>query len=272
MAVFEEFLQNHPVFTVEEFDALQRARGSKSSATRKTILARQEGRGRVVRVRRGLYAAVPVGVTPENAPVDPYLVASRLASDAVLGYHTAAEFHGKAYSVFCEVQYLTSLPARPFSFRTLRFRPVRVAKAVRAQGAERYGVEVHRRNGLEVAVTSVERTAVDLLDRLDLSGGFEEAWRFLEGAGYLDLDLVVSYVELLRNATTAAKVGYCLEELRDTLAVAPAALERLERLRPRSPQYIRRGRRTPQRFSPRWNLVVPASVAERAWEEPTDAG
>jgi predicted transcriptional regulator of viral defense system len=272
VSVFEQFLRNHPVFTVEELDAFQQSRGSKSSATRKTILSRQEARGRVVRVRRGLYAAVPLGVSPEDAPVDPYLVASRLAPDAVLGYHTAAELHGKAYSVFREVQYLTSAPARPFSFRTVRFRPVRVPKALREKGAERYAVEVHKRNGLDVAVASVERTAVDLLDRLDLAGGFEEAWRFLEATGYLDLDLVVSYVEFLGNATTAAKVGYCLEELRDLLAVDPATLERLERLRPKSPQYIDRGGKTARRFCPRWQLVVPAPVAERAWEELTDAG
>jgi len=272
MSVFEEFLRNHPVFTVEELDAFQQSRGSKSSATRKTILSRQERKGRVVRVRRGLYAAVPVGAAPEDAPVDPYLVASRLAPDAVLGYHTAAEFHGKAYSVFRDVQYVTSVPSRPFSFRTVRFRPVRVPKVLREQGAERYAVELHSRNGFEVAVASVERTAVDLLDRLDLAGGFEEAWRFLEATGYLDLDVVVAYVELLRNATTAAKTGYCLEELRGLLAVDQATLERLERLKPKSPQYIARGGQTIQRFCPRWNLVVPASVTERAWEEPTDAG
>ena len=39
-------------------------------------------------VRRGLYTVVPAGADPGACPVDPYLLASRLAGDAVLGYHT----------------------------------------------------------------------------------------------------------------------------------------------------------------------------------------
>ena len=31
--------------------------------------------------------------------VDPYLVAAKMTEDAVLAYHTALEFHGRAYSV-----------------------------------------------------------------------------------------------------------------------------------------------------------------------------
>ena len=79
-------------------------------------------------------------------------------------------------------------------------------------------------------------------------------------------------MEFLGNATTAAKVGYCVEELRELLAVDQTTLERLERLRPKSPQYIDRGEKTARRFCPRWQLVVPAPVAEREWEERTDAG
>ena len=271
MSAFEEFLSKHPVFSVQEFDVFQRARGSKSSATRNTILARQEAKGRLVRVRRGLYAAMTVGMTPEEATVDPYLVASRVMPDAVLGYHTAAEFHGKAYSVFSDVQFLTSATSRPFTFRALHYRPVRVPKALRDRGADRYAVEVHKRSGLDVAVTSIERTAVDLLDRLDLAGGFEEVWRFLQAVGFLDLDVVLSFVDLLGNATTTAKVGYCLERFRDLLSIDEGTLKRLERGKPKSPQYVHRGGKTAHRLSSRWNLLVPETVEETSWEEVGDA-
>lgn len=267
MSAFEEFLANHPVFSVPEFDVFQQTRGSKSSATRNTILARQESRGRIVRVRRGLYAAVPLGLTPEDATVDPYLIASKLVPDAVLGYHTAAEFHGKAYSLFSDVQFFSAGPSRPFTFGTMHYRPVRVPKSLRDQGADRFAVEVHRRSGLDVAVTSLERTAVDLLDRLDLAGGFEEVWRFLEAAGFLDLEVVVSYVELLGRATTAAKVGYCLERFRDLLSVDEPTLKRLELSRPKSPHYVHRGGKNAQRFRSRWNLLVPEAMEQGSWEE-----
>lgn len=55
---------------------------------------------KLVRVRRGLYAVVPPGASAESYPVDPFLLASRMAKDAVQAYHTALEFHGEAYSVY----------------------------------------------------------------------------------------------------------------------------------------------------------------------------
>jgi hypothetical protein len=43
---------------------------------------------------------------------------------------------------------------------------------------------------------------VDVLDRPDLSGGWEEIWRSLETIEYFDLDEIVAYARLLDNATT----------------------------------------------------------------------
>ncbi len=267
MSVFETFLARHPVFTVDQFSSFQKERGSSSIWTRSTILTRQEKKGRVLRVRRGLYAAVPFGTPPENASVDPLLVAALAAPDAVLAYHTAAEFHGKANSVFNEFQYLTFRTPRPWRFRDQRFRPVLLPKPLRSEGNRSFGVEKETRGGVEVAVTSLERTAVDLLDRLDLAGGFEEAWRFLEAAGFLHMEEVITYVRLLGNATTAARVGYCLERLRERLAVEELHLKHLEELRPRQPHYLDRKRKDRQKLMARWNLVVPQSFHESSWRE-----
>ncbi len=70
-------------------------------------------------MRRGLYAVVAPGNTPETCPVDPYLVAAKSADDAVLAYHTALEVHGKAHSVFEQYFFQSNTPLRPMTFRTL---------------------------------------------------------------------------------------------------------------------------------------------------------
>jgi len=267
MSAFEEFLSTHPVFTVEDFDEFQHKRGSFSPSTRKTILARQTARGRLVRVKKGLYAAVPHGIKPENAPIDSYLIAAKATPDSVLAYHTAAEFYGKAYSTFNEIQFLTARPRKAFSFGPNRFRPVGVPKSLSEQNAERFGVEAQVREGLTVYTTSMERTAVDLLDRLDLCGGFEEAFRYLEGLGYVDGDSIAAYLDLLGNSSTAAKVGYCLEKLQEDLSVSDQTLKQIEALRPKQPYYVDRKKGADHRFSSRWNLLLPANLADGAWTE-----
>ncbi len=85
----DEFLQQHAVFTVEELDRFLSARGAGNPNTRRSLLTYYRKRGRIIPIRRGLYATVPVGGDPISSPVDPYLVAAKLTPDAVLAYHTA---------------------------------------------------------------------------------------------------------------------------------------------------------------------------------------
>ena len=100
-----DFFFTHPVFTTEELTSFLAKRGSRNPWTRKSLLAHHQKQGRILRVRRGLYLAVPPGVDINSCPIDPFLIASKMAADAVLAYHTALEFHGKAYSVFHETDH-----------------------------------------------------------------------------------------------------------------------------------------------------------------------
>jgi predicted transcriptional regulator of viral defense system len=199
--------------------------------------------------------------------VDPYLVASRLAPDAVLAYHTALEAHGRAHSVFERFIYLTGHDTRPLAFRSLSFEGVRPPAALRNKGKENFGVEVVDRSGLSVRVTGLERTLVDVLDRPDLGGGWEEIWRSLESVEFFDVEKIVRYALLLGNATTAAKTGYFLDEHRETLMIEDGHLAKLRRHRPKQPHYMDRPVKGKGRLVSEWNLVVPVQVAERSWEE-----
>lgn len=262
----QEFFSTHPVFTHEELVAFLAKDKARSPKTREALLAYHQKQGRILRVRRGLYCVVPSGADPATCPVDAYLLAAKMTDDAVLAYHTALEFHGKAYSVFEEWQYLTNRAARPVTFRSYRFRPVRFPKKLTTKDKQLFGVKEMDRAGITVRVTTLERTLVDLLDRPDLGGGWEEIWRSLETVEFFDLDVVVEYALLLDNATTAAKVGFFLEQHKDRLMVEERHLDRLRAHRPREPHYFAPGRRGGRLVSG-WNLVVPVDVFEQSWRE-----
>jgi predicted transcriptional regulator of viral defense system len=269
MMKVQEFLARRPVFTSQEFDTFLDMHEARSGRRRESLLAYYNRVGRILRVRRGLYAVIPPGVDPDACPVDPYLLTAKITDDAVLAYHTALEFHGKAYSVHERFLYLTRRTPRPLTFRSYQFRCVLFPKTLRAKQQESFGVNVGERAGVSVRVTSLERTLVDVLDRPDLGGGWEEIWRSLELVEFFDLDKVVGYSLLLGNATTVAKVGFFLEQHRETLMVEDIHLQPLRDHRPRKPHYMVRGRRKPGRFLTDWNLVVPTEIFERSWVEVT---
>ena len=120
-------------------------------------------------------------------------------------------------------------------FRSHEYRRAPVPPPLLRKGEEMFGVIHQDHFGVELRVTSHERTLVDVLDRPDLTGEWEEIWRSLELVEFFDLDQVVEYTRLLNNATTAAKVGFFLEQHRDDLMVEDAYLDALRQMRPRQP-------------------------------------
>ena len=263
----DEFLRQHAVFTVEELDRFLSARGAGNPNTRRSLLTYYRKKGRIIPIRRGLYATVPSGGDPRSSSVDPYLVAAKLTSDAMLAYHTALEFHGKAYSFYIRLHYMSASKSIPLTFQGHEFIRAPVLPALAAKGEEMCGVIRRNRSGVDLWVTSLERTLVDVLDRPDLTGSWEEIWRSLESVEFFDLDQVIAYVLLLENATTAAKVGFFLEQHKKVLMVEDVHLEPLRKLRPRHPHYFVRGKRDDCRWVGDWNLMIPKEILNRSWED-----
>ena len=263
----QAFFDENPVFRHEDFVAFLESVGSYRTKTREALLTYHVKVGHLLRIRRGLYAVVPRGFDPAAYPADPYLLAGHLAADAVLSHHSALQFHGKAHSVHFRLPYLTRNAQRPFVFRGLEYVAAQFPKALQAQQSELFGVTTERHAGGKVCVTSLERTLVDVLVRLDLGGGWEEVWRSLESVEYFDLDQVADYTLKLRSATAAAKVGFFLEQHRDALMVEESHLVPLRRHAPKQPCYLERSRRTSGKLVPSWNLIVPSTILEEVWEE-----
>ncbi len=264
---FSEFLRRTPVFSSEEMDQVLRARRHRTRRANEPLLAYYLKMGRIARVRRGLYYVVPAGSDPGTFPPDTFLLAGKMTTDSVLAYHTALQFHGKTYSVRRQFTYLTHSRPRPVRFREYEFRAVSYPEALKAARKEDLGVVSTERNGVHVRVTGLERTLVDVLDRPLLSGSWEEIWRSLESIEFVNMDQVVGYTLALRNATTAAKVGFFLEQHRTSLMLDDSHLRPLKRARPLKAHYLERTRRTPGRLVSAWNLVVPQPLLDRAWEE-----
>ena len=124
--------------------------------------------------------------------------------------------------------------------------------------------------GMDIRVTTIERTLVDCLHRPELSGGWEEIWRSFESINFLDIERVINYAVRLGNATTIAKVGFFLEQHQEQFAVKEEQLHQLAQYKPKSRHYMEKKHKGPVKSLQRWNLVVPLAVVNKIWEEPSD--
>ncbi len=256
MAAIHDFVARRPIFRFDEFRAVHSGRGGRSAATTATLLKQWVKAGRIVNLRRGLYATVPPGGTPESLVLDPFVLACRLAPDAAVAYRAALEFWSMAAAPTNVVHYLAPSRARPFACRGVRFVPVMMPPPARGLTDLASGIVIERRDGIPVRVTSLARTVVDVLDAPRYAGPWTDIWHSLASIASLDLDFVVLYTIRLGTALTAGRVGFYLERRRDALRVDERYLDALRRHAPRQPIYLD-CRREPGRVVAGWNLVVP---------------
>jgi predicted transcriptional regulator of viral defense system len=261
-----DYFDRHPVFRFDDFAAVHAAGGRRSRQTTASVLKQHVASGRLLHLRRGLYASVSRGTDPERYQVDPYLLATRLSPDGVVTGHAALQFHGKAYSLWNRFHYLTRTRQRRFTFREQEFVPVQAPPSLRHVADLGGGVQERPHAGGVVRVTTLERSLVDVLDAPESSGGWEEVWRSLEMVEFFDLDTVLAYTRTLGSALTAARVGFFLEQHREGLMVEAHHLAEFRSLAPAQPRYLD-ARREPGRLVKGWNLVVPERVLGRAWDE-----
>lgn len=241
-----------------------RSRESASPRTVDSLLRRHLASGRIARVRRGLYVSTTAGASAET--VDPFLVATRAAPDAAVSHHAALQFHGRAYSLWSEVTFLTTHATRSFRFGPVEYAPIRPPEPVARLPDMGGGIERVPSGGGDVRVCTCERAMVDVLHSPGLGGGWEEIFRSLTMVEFFDLDSVITYTLALGSAVTAARVGYFLSLHRERLFVEDAHLERLAAHAPKQARYLDTSH-DPGRLVHPWNLIVPDWVLDQRWEE-----
>lgn len=261
------FFYKRPIFHFQEF---VEAMGN-PTASGKVMLRQHVKSGNVVQIKRDLYGSVPMGVPADKYPIDHYLIINALADDAVIAYHSALQFHGLAYSIYAQHTYLTEQSNKDFTFRQDCFRACKYPKALPYPDKQIYVDNVDH-NGVYIKITSKERTLVDVLDRINLSGGLEEVWRCLSMVDSIDIDKVIDYARLLNNATINAKLGFYLSSFQQELGVAPNHLAQLKSKLPRSVHYLNRSQRTNGKLIKEWNVMIPLDLANKTWEEILDIG
>ena len=259
------FFSAHPVFRRTEYAA---AIGRKPSDKVVTAMLTQHLRaGNIRRIARGVFASVPKHADARSWSVDRFLAASRLRHGGVIAYHSAFELHGYAYTEGYDVQVIAS--GEPSLFKAVGFacRFVRPPHGL-AERSETSadGITVVDRLGLEVAVTTVERTIADLFDRHDLAGGAEELFDSLDLVARVDAEALVRYARAYGNAAAAGALGFWLERERTRLSVPDRALENLRTLAPPRSRYALGAKPGAGRMAKSWNVILPIGIAERRFE------
>lgn len=275
----DSFFSQSPIFSLNQLADYKSKAGTAKKEHLSQTLQYYLRKGRIISIRRGLFAVIPPHLSPEEAYIDPYALATNVTEDSILAYHTALELLGIAHTVFQRQTFKTRHKVKPFRYLDTLFQPVIHKGFIQQEHLIKEFTTITNRNGTNIRLTNLACTVVDAIDRPDLCGGWEEVYKCLDGVFSLSITDAVRYCLALKSPILAAKLGYFLERkvqqrqaglLSNYFAtVEGAKLEPLLACRPKSPYYLAGKTSGPCQYIKKWNLMVPKSHINKTWEEPS---
>jgi predicted transcriptional regulator of viral defense system len=215
--------------------------------------------GKLQKIRKGLYAVLsPLEKTNEYTP-DKLLIASRIRKKYYLGFHTALEYYGAAYSTFNQAFICVQAKNRfdPFTFKRFKFKPVFVKETTSQIVEKSYGTSLLR-------VSTKERTLIDCINRPQYAGGWEECIKSLENLSGVNAETMITLTLAQKREATRRRLGYILELLKTRSPcyehISDNTLKKLETEKQGPPQYLVRGQKT--KLDQKWNLYIPENFEE----------
>ena len=257
----EAFLSLHPVFSLEELAA---ARGDVAGLdAARNQLKHHLRRGRVKRVARSVFAAVPHGREASSFQPDAVLVANTVCPEGIFSHHAALELLGAGHSAWQGCTLLCDRPPAPVRLGPQVIRFLAHPIVLVSRRARDVGVRPVEREGRTLQCTGPERTLVDGFRSPRWVGGVAELVASASGFGVLDLDLLLEVLQGYDQQRLWAAAGWFLQRHQEHFFVPEDYLSALEKRSPGQPRYLVRSEQG-GKLGKRWNLIIPEGLLR--WE------
>ena len=219
-----------------------------SEATLFGALKRLTDSGKIVKLKGGLYATVnPIS---KDIYVNRFEIATALHDGAYCAYHTALEYHGLATQVYSDVHVITEKRYAPMMIDDLEYQFF--------QSGYNGGITETKRNA-KIRVTELERTVIDCLDRILLSGGLEEVFMALTMINYCDEDKLLKHLSGYGKKIIYKKAGYLFSVLKPTY-LTKRFYEECKRNMSECDDDIQENKQNAYVYSSEWKLYVPKQL------------
>lgn len=196
-------------FTADEAAKILGLAFNKSSQ----LLAYWARKGWLTRIRRGLYAIVPLGaVRPEARKEDPWIVAMSVFGSCYIGGWSACEHWDLTEQLFNDVVVFSSKKPKRSTVvvQGTKFIVKKISKK------KMFGLKPVWRGRVKVMVSDPEKTIVDILADPAIGGGIRniaEMLRTYLAGEKKKLGVLMNYVKQYENKTIYKRLGYILEYL-----------------------------------------------------------
>lgn len=191
------------------------------------VLSRWQEQGWLKRVRRGLYAPIPLDAAgTEQVLKDPWVLVPALFAPGYIGGWTAAEHWDLTEQLFRSVFVFTARP-----FRTKEYTAQGVTFTLKRTPEDAlFGLKTIWRGQTRISIADKHRTIVDLLADPETGGGIRHVSGCLQNylrSSDADTETLIRYTEQLGNGAVFKRLGFLAAQTPGHEALAEACRQRL---------------------------------------------
>ena len=192
-----EFI-NNAIFNIESIKKYFNSDQAMYSALNRLI-----EKGEIKKLKSGLYATI--NPLTQDIYVNRFEIATALHNNSYVAYHSAIEYYGLANQVYSDVHMIT---------------PTQYSSVI-IEGLEYQSYTSKYNDGImdtfinaPIKITDLERTILDIIDRIDLAGGIEEVYTALGTVSYLNEEKLLKYLKGFNKKLLYKKAGYFFSRLK----------------------------------------------------------
>ena len=213
--------------------------------TAKNMLKEYVKQGIVERVKRNYYVTMDI---VNNAPVhSKFVIATKLDDSNYIAYHSALEYYGYQNQVMNEVIFCGTRRFNEFYYDGNGYHYV----------SSKCDLQIEC-NYDGSKVTSLERTIIDCIDNLDLSGGIEELYRALNSISSLNEKKLLEILKFYDKKVLYQRSGYILSAFQKQLKLSDEFIYYLHSKIDKSVCYLVSSKKKGKTcFDSNWNVCYP---------------
>lgn len=236
------------IFTYDEF--VKKFKSSKQSSR---VLIHYLVKNKILgAVKRELYFTIPSGSSDDYSP-EPILIGSKLSpNDYYLGYHTALEIHGVAYSKYESIYVNASNKFKKFKFNGITFYNVTPLNY-----DFKTGIELRMYSNNTIKISNRERTIIDCLDRLSFAGGVEEFLKSVKMFPSISQEKIYNYLVKIGKKNLFNKVGWLLNLFQNNWGIKKSYLDKVEKNLSEHVVYLDKSK---SKYDKKWKLMIPENI------------
>ncbi|MBP5444921.1 MAG: hypothetical protein J6Y28_02000 [Acholeplasmatales bacterium] len=201
---------------------------------------------KIVKVKKDLYALI--NPLTNNIYANKYEIASSISESSYVSYHSALEYYGLTNQVFTNITVSSLSRFRDFEYEGINY-------SLKLTNDDFMVKKVD-----EIRITSLEKTIIDCIDRIDLAGGIEELLEALDLLEYVDEEELIKALEHYNKKILFRKTGYLLSFYKEEFNLTNKLFDLCAKYVNSNKFYFLEDEYSDLKIDKKWNLFVPNNL------------